>query len=874
MTMYPAMSFGQGPVTPPATTAAPSAPEAPALPKPDPLDGTHEVPATSEKVERIEVTGSHIRRVDTEGTSPVTTVTRKEIEKTGYNSVSDVLRDISVNSFGSTRESSGGNAAGNATVDLRGLGATNTLVLLNGQRLPADAVTGSVDLNLIPLAAVERVEVLKDGASAIYGSDALGGVVNIITRKDFKGTQVSVTESLPDKKGGEKTEVSLVNGVNAGSVNVVTVMQFRDNKTIYSRDRPWTAFNYSDNGNPGSYSSKGDPIVTNRNWHPDPNCPPGLVNTVGPNQYCRINTGDFSTQLPNLQQFSLLSEATWDVSSAVKLTARVGGTHRDVKWAYAPAPGTFEIDDRAAADAQGLPFHTPGSTSPSTPLLIRYRLLELGNRQSNVVGNAYNALLGSQVQLGGDWQLNLSFSQNQVFQSIRDVHGYALTDALQNLVSSGAYKPFAVGNKGDLSSAKYVPGEDTLSNLTSLDAQVAGPIVEMPAGPLNVALGANVTGQRYADVTDDQSLAGNVFGSAGSNGGGHRVLEAVYAEFSIPVVKQVELQLAGRYDHYSDFGSTVNPKAALLYHVTPTLLIRGSVGTGFKAPLMQDLYASQGSGYQTFIDHVACNAEKAAGGKTPSCLPAQYLVTSGGNTGLKQETSLSFNAGAVFEPVPEFNISGDWFLTKLTNVVGIDYDDMALAESRTTNPATVAPNWTSGGVTVHRDANGYIDTQTGVDAPLQNLSTQKVQGLDLSASYKFLNMFKLSDDHSALFYFDEEGFPGAGLRDKLGENGRPGWRNTAALGFTPADQHELTLVAMTIAGQEKAVKELGNLPHYTQLDFLYAYDAKQWGQFSLGIKNLLGTTPPLDDSSPTSPLNTSLYDQIGRQYVLGYKKTF
>src|SRR5262249_44131641 len=152
--------------------------------------------------ERIEVTGSHIKRIDTEGPSPVTTLTRKAIESTGYNSVSDVLRDQAVSSFGSTRESSGSNAAGVSEVDLRGLGANRTLVLLNGQRLPTDAVTGAVDLNMIPTAAVERIEVLNDGASAIYGSDALGGVVNIITRKDFSGNEISYEQSTPELAGG------------------------------------------------------------------------------------------------------------------------------------------------------------------------------------------------------------------------------------------------------------------------------------------------------------------------------------------------------------------------------------------------------------------------------------------------------------------------------------------------------------------------------------------------------------------------------------------------------------------------------------------------------------------------------------------------
>ena len=193
------------------------------------------------KVERVEVTGSHIKRVDTEGASPVQTVTRKDLEKSGYNSVADVMRDSTVSSFGSTREDSGRAGAGQASIDLRGLGSENTLVLMDGQRLPTDAITGAVDINLIPMAAVERIEILKDGASATYGSDALGGVVNIITRKDYSGTEVSVAQTTPELRGGTRREISLVNGFNTRRLNMVNVIQHRDNEMSFDRDYSWNA---------------------------------------------------------------------------------------------------------------------------------------------------------------------------------------------------------------------------------------------------------------------------------------------------------------------------------------------------------------------------------------------------------------------------------------------------------------------------------------------------------------------------------------------------------------------------------------------------------------------------------------------------------
>ena len=174
----------------------------------------------NEEVERIRVTGSRIKRIDIEGLSPVLIIDRQEMEKTGYNSIADVLRDMTVNSFGSNRETSGSTAPGTASVSLRGLGADRTLVLIDGKRMQKDSITSAADLNLVPFAAVERMEILKDSASAIYGSDALGGVVNIITRKNFNGSEASAKQFISEEIGGNQTEVSLTSGYSNSRMSV------------------------------------------------------------------------------------------------------------------------------------------------------------------------------------------------------------------------------------------------------------------------------------------------------------------------------------------------------------------------------------------------------------------------------------------------------------------------------------------------------------------------------------------------------------------------------------------------------------------------------------------------------------------------------
>ena len=817
-----------------------------------PADTASTIEAPAPKVERVQVTGSHIKRIEAEGPSPVQTITRKDLDKSGYNSVGDVLRDTAVNTFGSLRERSGSNAAGVAHVSLRGMGSQNTLVLLNGQRLPTDAVTGAVDLNLIPMAAVERMEILKDGASATYGSDALGGVVNIITRKDFTGSQVSLAQTTPQLRGGTRKEVGLVNGINTEKVNMVNVLQYRNNEVVFSRDREWTSKGVSRIGSPGSYRG------SDGKWRADPNCPPGMVDKTPQGDFCLFKHTDYSTELPALEHVSLLSETNYQASSRVQLKGRIGGSQKKAKWNYAPAPGTFTISG-AKAQELGLP-----GVDPTKPVPVRYRLTELGNRDTIVETYSVNGLLGSTVDIGKGWEIEISSGHSHVQQNDTGINGYALTSDLVAAVENGTFNPVAPeGQRGSIEQTRYQPKEHTTSTLSSGDIKASGPVLEMPSGPLSAAIGTTVTFQKYEDLFDERSVAGEVFGNAGSSGGGNRNTQALYTELSIPALSNLEIQLAARYDRYSDFGDTTNPKLAAAYRPVPQVLVRGSAGTGFKAPLMQDLYAATGDGFPTFIDYKACAAEQAAGGTTPSCLPQQYHVISGGNTGLKEERTFFYNFGAAYEPTSAFSIGADYFVTRQTNVVGLDYSALTAAEAAGMDVA-------KHGVKILRDSDGYIET---IEAPMQNLSARELSGIDITATAR-LGKFRGNWEHAHLLFFKEEGFPGTGMTNVLGQNGRPPWRNMVGVSYLPSDNHDLNISANTIAEHEKSVAELGKVDRLTTVDLLYSYKSKSIGTITAGVKNVAGVTPPLDDSNVNTQLDTTLYDQIGRQFYAGYKVNF
>ncbi len=347
---------------------------------------------TGKAVEKIEVTGSHIKRIDVEGPSPVLTINQDDLVRSGYNSVSDVLRDTGVNSFGSFREHAGLNGGGTAAVDLRGLGQVRTLILLNGKRLPADAVGGAVDLNIIPMGAVERIEVLKDGASAIYGSDALGGVVNIITKKDFEGHEIGSSFSVTEQTGGERRDLSHTYGYQSGKLSVTNVIYMRHNERIQSKDRAWSKYGESPYSTDASYKKEGE-----ANWTPSASCDPKQVNELG---QCTYNFGQENWEMPYVQQSAIMNEMRYNLGNDMTAISRVTYSYKETDWAFAPSfTNSLQADD---------------PNNPGEKVNVRMRLGELGNRESNTKTNAGSALVGLQGIMGDTWDWETSVSYNKV----------------------------------------------------------------------------------------------------------------------------------------------------------------------------------------------------------------------------------------------------------------------------------------------------------------------------------------------------------------------------------------------------------------------------------------------------------------------------
>lgn len=825
------------------------------------------------KVEKFEVTGSHIKRIQIEGPSPVSVISSEDLSKSGAVSVADVLRETTGSSFGGLKEHSGSNAAGVANVNLRGLGSSRTLVLLNGKRLPQDAITSAPDLNLIPLAAVERIEILKDGASATYGSDALGGVVNIILKKDFDGLEASYKRFFPSQKGGGKEEFSAIAGSSSAKTSFTTVFHYRKNDSVQARDREWSKDGVSTSGSPGSYRglATDDDTVSSTTWKADPNCAQESIKTVGSNQYCTFKHGDYASIYPDLDQLSSMTSIDHALPGRHKLHLRVNANKKRASWSYAPAPDSFTIPSATAKTLGPNGGPLPG-VSADQDVQVLYRLNELGNRVSKIETTAFGAVAGVTGDISPTWDYDASYSQARIRTMDIGVSGYAVRSLLSDAIETGAFNPFAApGARGQLDSVKYEPWELSSSQVKQGELRFAGELFDLPAGPISLAIGAGSTEEQFSDRSDNLSVEGLAFGSAGSNGGGKRQTKYAFMELAIPLAETLELQLAGRHDSYSDFGSSTNPKVAVRYAPTNQWMFRASAGTGFKAPQLTDLYAAESYGYPTFVDTKACEqAVKDGDNESAFCEPSQYLVKSSGNKNLKEEKSTSYNIGSVFQVSDHLALGLDYWTIKLNNVVAVDYQSLMNADA-------AGNDLSKYGVAVHRDASGEIDRELGVEAPTQNLAARQVSGLDFNLDMKLpsrsLGTFFVGDEFSWLFWYKEEGFPGTGLNNTLDSRGQPRWRNSLKTGYS-LGANEFTLTTRTIAGQKKSDPSQGRLMHHSEHDVQYQWTHSSGSKIVLGAINVTARKPPLDDSNPSQALDESLYDEIGRVFYAGVTQTF
>jgi len=614
--------------------------------------------------EKITVTGSRIKRADYEGALPITVITREEIDQSGESSVAELLRTQTFNTFGSAKQAADNISGNTNTIDMRGLGSGYTLVLLNGRRLASSptADTNIQNLSMIPLAAVERIEVLRDGASAIYGTDAMAGVVNIILRRDYSGIHLAYDIGRPRQPGGDEDNYSITGGVSGAKGNVTFGMSAQKQDTVYMRDRDFTSTALGDSGLspfgfPGSYFAyllTDDPRNPTGQFlsvgtFPDPRCPQAIGSDPdfpwseetdsgwGDRMCGYAYWGEMSQEASNDTK-SFFVDASYQITDRTEFFARGIFTYNDVDATWAATavgvtmpqdaplnPTNPENPTNYRGDefgGQSVVVDTDGDGVPDTTvegpfdLTVFYRNVPGGNREKDWDDTLLDYVAGVRGKMdwlgGADWELAAQYSEETVdFKQSGDL----LFPSLEAEIEAGTLDIFGIsGPYGDDEIAAGTRAAATTSaqaryRITGGDGQITFDAFQLQHGSVPVALGFEYRDDQYKIEYDEQTIAG-AFGGGLMNFGnttGARVVKSVFAETAIPALETLEVNLAGRLDDYNDFGTTVNPKVSVKFRPMESLLLRGSYGTGFMAPELELLYQPAFYFWNTIIDSWRCS---------------------------------------------------------------------------------------------------------------------------------------------------------------------------------------------------------------------------------------------------------------------------
>lgn len=847
------------------------------------LHAQSKVEVVLQKIEKIEITGSNIKRIPGEGAAPVETISRKDIEKSGVTSINELLRSLAyMSSLNDELNSSAPNITGTASVGFRGLGGDQTVVLLNGRRLANYGFDGAfVNLNNIPLGAIERVELLKDGAAAIYGADAIGGVLNFITRKDFKGGEGAA--SVGTSSRGDGHEATFVGTAGVGSLiqdkfNALLNVSYFKREPINNLDRNLTQSadfrGLGGNNQLSTFAPSGNFInpVTGLQAPFQP-CPAGL--TVSPSPLtpgvagsisCVFDFAPYRTTLFGTDRLSALATFRYAFDEHTNGFAEIILSRSDTFVSAAPAPGFFNL-------AVGNPVN-PFNTAIS----VRGRPLQAGARTTDNRADASRILVG----LEGVWQhfeYNLALGQAKSKATNTD-GGYFLSDKLNTAIGNGSFNPFSLTNPANIANA--ISSADTRAGETThsyIDLKLSGELMQLPAGSLGFAAGAVVGSEKINDVPGENIRAANVFGAIQqSSVAAKRNLTAAFFELAVPLRRDLEAQIAVRHDRYDSGTRSTTPKLALRYEPLKTLLLRASYSQGFKMPSLRDLFGGQNQSADSVQDFLGCAARNVA---PDACPRLQINRLSGANADLQPEKAKSSNIGIVFEPKEFVSVAFDYFTIRKTDEIGLVPAQFVIDNTpyRAGGTATLSGN---SAFSITRNAAGSIDVLNTLPG---NLGDRKISGFDLSTNTSFKwRGFKFGSN-SNIVYYSKYGYadqPGAPLYGRLGLLNLPRWKRstnyTINQGAWDMNLFYSVMAAMVDKPQSTAAVPVINtdrkIEKFNTLDVGLAFSGFTNIKISATVKNLFDNTPAFSGNDSRTLGFAQVHDIRGRFFQVGASYKF
>jgi iron complex outermembrane receptor protein len=695
-------------------------------------------------LQRVEVTGTNIKRTDTETASPVQVMTREDIEKTGKQSIQEVLRGVTADSGGSIPTSfSNGFAAGSAAVSLRGLGVNSTLVLVNGRRMTTygladDGIRNFVDLNSLPLEAVERIEVLKDGASAVYGADAVGGVVNVILRKNYTGKSIGATYGQAKEGDGQTGRVFGSFGfgdLSADKYNVFGTLEVSSQKNIWAKDRDFIGltdlrgFNFWDTTNGanrpylgGAGPTSNSPYGVTRN--PVTNarvnivgCDPSLIDPT--THLCRYDNRVEQEVQPAIDRFNFFGRGTIEINPEMTGYAEVG-LFNTVTRANGTLGGNsggviFSGDPFNPAifpPLMNLPANHPDNPFPGTARTFGLAPNELGGRDQKLDNLVTRLVAGLQGNVyGWDYDSAVGYIHSKLK---RTQTGFIDGPAMQAAVNNGTYRFSGLGpgkTAPDVQATYSYPlVTEPTSSVTLIDFKASRELMQLAGGALGVAVGAEARREEANSPDVPGTNNGTIIGLGFSQFAASRNVQALYGEVNAPVHKMLELNGALRYDHYSDFGSSTTPKVGFKFKPMDQFAIRGTYSEAFRAPGPAESGGSS-FGFTTIA------------------------ILSQGNPNIQPEKAKSYTIGFVAEPIVGSSATVDWWKIDRKNEI-VQADPASIIPPGTPQTGGPANTILPGAIPnsfLYYDANGQLQA---VSAPFTNAASTKTDGVDLELRHR------------------------------------------------------------------------------------------------------------------------------------------
>ncbi|AXI04302.1 TonB-dependent receptor [Aquirhabdus parva] len=862
--------------------------------------------ADGDKIERVVVTGSNISRINKEGPTAVEIIKRSDIEKTGASTVVELLGKIpsvSVQLDGNDKASF---APGAASVGLRGLDPKYTLILLNGRRLAnygfADGAENSfVDLNNLPLAAIDSIEILRDGASAIYGSDAVAGVINFKTRRNYQGIEATTNLGANEKGDGRTADASVTAGwgdLDKDGKNLLVTLDAFNSSPLLSQkhkataDRDFRRFGGSDARSTSDYLGSLKDYDTGEGF-PIPGCR-GIVDidSTG-NPACLTNQ---KVQLsPSNQRIGLSGIYTIQINATDELFTELGFNHNKTitQRGFPTFDSTFlgSTEGSTNPGLAGLPGPSEDGTlagfTPGDILRVSRNIYEASHLTDVTTSNTLRLVTGWRGTIGKwDSELGFSFNQNKLSSEtsnavLKDVSAQSLQDGL---LGNGGYDPFVYANPTSVVDPMLTTTQRiAVSRLSSIDWKMSTPeLFTLNSAPVGFAWGLQASHETINDSPDAKEEAGNIAGSGATASKAGRSLYSIYGELNIPVLKQLEAQFALRDDYYSDFGNAFNPKLAFAWRPMKEVLVRASATTSFKAPTLPEI-ASTAAGYNVVADFARCGPLGYIG---PNCAYSIRQYTQG-NPDLKAEKANNYSFGFVVQPIKDLSASLDWYMINQRNTIQAE-DPQFILDHEDSSPEFAA--------LIGRDPRNpglearYPGLNKGriksITTPYVNVGKTDTQGLDLDLKYVLslgqYGKLNLREVNSYTLTFKQSTTPGEQPVSRLDSIYHPKWKNTFRIGYEYSAS-ELAFTARTSAGTKNITDPTYNqdpeitdarIPSYTVWDMNYNFKATDHLTLNFGVNNLFDKSPVYGSTTYLDDFITPLNDHVGRYYYANMRYKF